>query len=202
MELSQGSKIEKHNKGKDSKWGPKGGVFKKQKFLGKCINCGKQGHKSYDYRLPKRNKSKEAKVVDNISKDVSDINLTAVISKVNLVGSNPKEWWIDTRDIRHVFLDKKMFSTFEPIETGEKGVYGELFHFRNQGLRESGIEDDVREGADSDQCPICACNLKNLVFGSLLNDHGLRLVFESNKFVDPKVACTLGKGMCAMVCGS
>ena len=49
-----------------------------------------------DYRLPKRNKPKEASVIDDISKDVSDIDLTTVISEVNLVGSNPKEWWIDT----------------------------------------------------------------------------------------------------------
>ena len=133
MELGQGSKIEKHNKGKGSKWGPKVGVFKKQKFLGKCFNCGKQGHKYSDYRLPKSNKSKEAKVVDNISKDVFDINLTVVISKVNLVGSNPKEWWIDSRAIRHVFLDKKMFSTFEPIETGEKVFMGNFVTLEIKG---------------------------------------------------------------------
>ena len=33
-------------------------------------------------------------MVDGITKDVSDIDLTVVISEVNLVGSNPKEWWI------------------------------------------------------------------------------------------------------------
>ena len=32
-----------------------------------------------------------ANVVDDISKDVSEIDLTVVISEVNLVGSNPKE---------------------------------------------------------------------------------------------------------------
>ena len=70
MELGQGSKTKNHNKGMSSKLGPKGGVSKKQKFLGKCFNCGKQGHKSSYCRLPKRNKSKEANVVDDISKDV------------------------------------------------------------------------------------------------------------------------------------
>ena len=55
VELGQGSKTKKHNKGKGSKLGPKGGVPKKQKFLGKCFNCGKQGHKSSACRLPKRN---------------------------------------------------------------------------------------------------------------------------------------------------
>ena len=51
----QSSKFKKaNNKGKDTKLGPKGGVSKKQKFLGKCFNCGKQGHKSSNCRLPKR----------------------------------------------------------------------------------------------------------------------------------------------------
>ena len=66
-------------------------MSKKEKFQGKCFNRGKQGHKSSDCRLPKRNKHKEANVVDGITKDVSDIDLTTVISKVNVVGSNPKE---------------------------------------------------------------------------------------------------------------
>ena len=51
-------------------------------------------------------------MVDDITKDVSEIDLTAVISEVNLVGSNPKEWWIDTGATRHVCSDKMMFSTF------------------------------------------------------------------------------------------
>ena len=69
--------------------------LQEEKFPRKCFNCGKKGHKSSSCRLPKRNKPKEANAVDDISKDVSDIDLTIVISEVNLVGSNPKEWWID-----------------------------------------------------------------------------------------------------------
>ena len=42
VEHGQSSKFKKgNNKGKDTKLGPKGGVSKKQKFLGKCFNCGK-----------------------------------------------------------------------------------------------------------------------------------------------------------------
>ena len=63
-------------------------------------------------------------MIDDISKDVSDIDLTAIISEVNLVGSNPKEWWIDTSATRRVCSNKKMFSTFELVETGEKGFMG------------------------------------------------------------------------------
>ena len=55
---------------------------------------------------------------------MSDIDLTTVISKVNLVGSNPKECWIDTSATRHVCSNKKMFSTFEPTEIGKKLFMG------------------------------------------------------------------------------
>ena len=98
------------------------------KFQGKCFNCGKQGHKFVDCKLPKKNKPKEANVINDINKDVFDIDLTTVVFEVNLVGFNPKEWWIDTSATRHVCFDKKMFSTFEPIENGKKSVHGELCH--------------------------------------------------------------------------
>ena len=51
-------------------------------------------------------------MIDNITKDVSDIDLTNVVSEVNLVGYKPKEWWIDIGATRHVFSDKKLFSIF------------------------------------------------------------------------------------------
>ncbi|XP_073024331.1 uncharacterized protein [Primulina eburnea] len=73
--------------------GPKGGVSKK-KFSGKCYNCDGMGHKAYECKKPRRNR--EVNVVENISQEVSNMNLCAVISEFNLVGSNLREWWIDT----------------------------------------------------------------------------------------------------------
>ena len=69
-------------------------------------------------------KPKEANMVYDITKDESDIDFTSVISEVSLVGSNPKEWWIDIGATRHVCSDKKMFSIFETIETGENVFIG------------------------------------------------------------------------------
>ena len=65
VEHGQGSKNKKFNK-TGSKLGPKCGVSKKQKFQGKCFNCDKMGHKSADCKLPKRNRKKEANVVDAV----------------------------------------------------------------------------------------------------------------------------------------
>ena len=119
VEHGQSSKFKKaNNKRKCTKLRPKGGVSKKMKFQGKCLR------KYVDCRLSKRNKPKEANVVNGITKDVSNMDLIAIIYEVNLVGSNPKEWWIDTDATRHVCLYKNMFSTCGPIETREKVSMG------------------------------------------------------------------------------
>ena len=73
-------------------------------------------------------------MVDGITKDVSDIGLTIVIFDLNLVGFNPKEWWINIGATHHVCSDK-MFSTFEPTETGKKVYMGNFptFEIKGQG---------------------------------------------------------------------
>ena len=65
-------------------------------------------------------------MVDDITRDMFDIDLTIIIYEMNLVGSNPKEWWTNNGDNRHVCYDKKMFSTFEPIENGKSCSWGTL----------------------------------------------------------------------------
>ena len=72
-------------------------------------------------------------MIDDILKDVSNINLMVVISEVNLVGSNPKEWWIDTGATHHACSNKKMVSTFKPIETGEKAFMGNFSTLKIKG---------------------------------------------------------------------
>ena len=72
-------------------------------------------------------------MADSITKDVSDIDLTTLIFEVNLVGSNPKEWWIDTSATHHVCSDKKMLSTFELPENGEKVYMGNSTTFEIKG---------------------------------------------------------------------
>ena len=91
VEHGQSSKFKKKtNKGFNL--GPKGGISKKQKFQGKYFNCDKMGHKAADCRLPKKNKNKEAYVMEEITQEDYDLNLSVVVSKVNLIGSNLKEW--------------------------------------------------------------------------------------------------------------
>ena len=56
--------------------------------------------------------------------DVSNMNLSSVVSEVNFIGSNTKEWWVDIGATHHVCSDKKMFSSYQPIDNGEQLFMG------------------------------------------------------------------------------
>ena len=72
----------------------------------------------------KKNHEAHITKLDTISKDVSDINLSAVVFEVNFVGSNLREWWIDTGATRHICSNKVIFTSFEPMAKGEKMFMG------------------------------------------------------------------------------
>ncbi|XP_047317914.1 uncharacterized protein LOC124921318 [Impatiens glandulifera] len=57
---------------------PKGGIY--EKFTGKCFNCNGMGHRSSDCKKWRR--VREA----NLTQGLSDMDLCAMISEVNLVG--------------------------------------------------------------------------------------------------------------------
>uniref|UniRef100_A0A2N9G3P9 CCHC-type domain-containing protein n=1 Tax=Fagus sylvatica TaxID=28930 RepID=A0A2N9G3P9_FAGSY len=171
--------------GQGSNQDTKGGDAKR--FKGKCFICDKPSHRAKD--CSKRNdkgnkKTFQANIskVGTLSKDVSDINLSAVVSEVNLVGDT-KEWWVDTRATRHICSDKKMFSTYHSIEHGEQLFMGNSSTAKVEGKGKvilkmtSGKEltlNDVLHVPDI---------RKNLVSGSLLSKNGLKLVFEFDKFI-------------------
>lgn len=55
------------------------------------------GHQEHDklQRKPYKQPLANFTELEVLSKDISDISLSAVVSEVKLVGSNPKEWWVD-----------------------------------------------------------------------------------------------------------
>ena len=59
------------------------------------------------------------------------MNLSAVISEVNLVGGNTKEWWVDTGATRHVYSEKKMFSTYNPVGNRRKNFHGKFLNLKD-----------------------------------------------------------------------
>ena len=113
---------------------------------------------------------------------------------MNLVGSNPREWWIDTSATRNVCLDKNMFTSFEPIDSGEKFFMGNSTTSEIQG--QGKVISKMTSGKN-----LTLNNVlyvleigKNLVSGSLLNKHGFRMVFEADKVVVSKSRMFVGKG--------
>ena len=100
---------------------------KAKKFKGNCHNCGKKGHKASECRGPKnQNKKKdEANVTecDRLSNDVSEMNLSSVISECNLIG-NTKEWFVDTGATKHICANKWMFSNYKPATQEEQLFMG------------------------------------------------------------------------------
>ena len=74
------------------------------------------------------------KIIVNPVVTQTNINLSAVISKVNLVGGNTKEWWVDTGATRRVCLEKKMFSTYNFMGNGGKIFMGNSSTFKIEGI--------------------------------------------------------------------
>ena len=54
-------------------------------------------------------------MVDNITQDVVGISLFVVVFEVSMVGSNPREWWIDIGPTKHLCSNRGMFTAFELV---------------------------------------------------------------------------------------
>ena len=152
------------------------------------------GHKGADCRLPKNNKNKETYVMEEITQEVDDSNLSTVVSEVNMIGSNPREWWIDTGATRHVCSDKNMFTSFEPIDNREKLFMGNSVTSDIQRQGKVILKMTSRKNLTLNNVLYVTEIRKNLVYGSLLNKHGFRMVFEADKVVVSKPGMFVGKG--------
>ncbi|GKE36110.1 pol polyprotein [Tanacetum coccineum] len=187
-------KNDKKGKGKSEYLAPKAGIVK-QKFQGTCYNCDQPGHRAANCKMPKRVNPRQANMVDeNVDMIAMVSDVCAMISEVNLVGTNNSGWWIDTGATRHVCADKSMFHSFRAVDNGQKLYMG------NSATADIKGEGDVILKMTSEK-ELKLTNVlyvpeirKNLVSGWLLNKFGFCLVFESNKFVLSKNQMYVGKG--------
>ncbi|KAF3623284.1 hypothetical protein FXO38_30828 [Capsicum annuum] len=77
----------------------------------------KIGHKSKDYRAPKKGKKKDQANFVESKKEMDD--LCAILSECNLVG-NSRELWINSGATRHVCANKDLFAVFALAQVEEK----------------------------------------------------------------------------------
>ena len=101
---------------------------------------------------------------------------------------------MDTRATRHVCLEKKMFSTYNPVGNG-----GKIFMENSSTSKIKGIGKVVLKMTTGKfltlKDVLHMLNIqKNLVSGSLLSKNGFKLVFESDKFSLFKSGMYVGKG--------
>ena len=168
-----------------------------KKFQGKCYVCNKQGHRAKDCHSRKeqgnpKKKRPQAKVTE--VDDVSDMNLSVVVSEVNFIGSNTKEWWVDTGATRHVCSDKKMFSSYQTIDNGEQLFMGNSSSSKVEGQGKVVLKmTSGKELTLNDVLHVPEIR-KNLVSGSLLSKKGFKLVFVSDNFILTKNGMYVGKG--------
>nr|GEY56244.1 uncharacterized protein [Tanacetum cinerariifolium] len=88
--------------------------------------------------MPKRVTSRQANMVnDNVDMIAMVFDAIAMISKVNLVGSNNSDWWVDIEAIRYVCDDKSMFHSFRVVDNGDK------LHMGNYATADIKGEEDV-----------------------------------------------------------
>ncbi|GKA37244.1 pol polyprotein [Tanacetum coccineum] len=86
---------------------------------------GRLSHRAANCKIQKRVNLRQANMVnDNVDIIVMVSDVIAMISEVNLVGSNNSGWWVDTGATRHVCADKSMFHSFRAVDNGEKLYMG------------------------------------------------------------------------------
>lgn len=89
------------------------------------------GHKYVDCKFPRRNINKEPNIIEGIAQDVSDINLSVVISEVNLLGSNLKEWWTWVLLVTFALI-KVCYSLFNILKMERKCTCGIIIPLKSR----------------------------------------------------------------------
>ncbi|KAL6982051.1 hypothetical protein U1Q18_052698 [Sarracenia purpurea var. burkii] len=188
------SRSDKRDGQKKDNLRPRGRIAKKQKekFQGKCFNCDKFGHRASECKKPK-NPQAQAHMAEAAA-DAMHIDLSAMVSEVNLIGSNPQEWWIDTGATRHVCCDRLMFSTLELVTHGQKLYMGNSATSDVLGQGQVILKMTSGKELTLNNVLYVPDIRKNLISGSLLSKHGFRMVFEADRVTLTKAGLYVGKG--------
>ncbi|XP_074378329.1 uncharacterized protein LOC141719863 [Apium graveolens] len=194
VEYGGPSKKSKDGKGDKRKF--KGNYnFSNKKPTMACWKCGKPGHFKKDFRVGKV-KQKKQNAGQSGSKDLekqqgqiliqnynSCQNYVSLISEIFYVQDDNVAWWIDSGATRHVCKDLRWFIDFQPIEDGSILKMGNGATEPIKGLG------NVKLVFSSGKCKLLNNVLyvpgirKYLLSGVVLNNHGYKQVYESDKYI-------------------
>lgn len=86
----------------------------------------------------------------------SVMRFTAMVSEVNLMGSNPKEWWVDTGAASYISSNHKMLTNFQAAIDGEQLLMGNSLTTKVKGQGKSGPKNDFGKRVETNQYLVCA----------------------------------------------
>ncbi|XP_077234740.1 uncharacterized protein LOC143876948 [Tasmannia lanceolata] len=124
--------------------------------------------------------------------------LITVDSEVNMV-FNVSDWWVDTGATIHVCCDISAFVTYHQVDESEMLFMGNSSTAKVMGKGKVDLKLTSGKIVTLHQVLYVPEVRKNLISGYLLNKHGYKLVFESDKFILTKGGMFVGKGY---ACGS
>ncbi|KAA0066206.1 pol polyprotein [Cucumis melo var. makuwa] len=136
------------------------------------------GHQSKDCRKPKNFQKKHIQAhiteVDEVSDDIADIDLCAVISECNMVDDS-KEWWVDTGATRHICANKNMFTSYMSVSNGEKLFMGNSSTSKVEGQGKVILKMTSGKELTLNNVLHVPDIRMNLISGSLLSKNGFKL---------------------------
>ncbi|KAL0317130.1 UNVERIFIED_CONTAM: hypothetical protein Sangu_2127300, partial [Sesamum angustifolium] len=175
----------------------KGNDGKIQKTKVTCYCCGKLGHKAYqcfqrkDQQKPNYKPPSQPRPQINLTEQEEVI--AAVVVEANLM-ENKIDWILDTGASKHFCSNKELFQDFEEARDGECVFMGNSTTAGVLGKGKIFLKLTSGKTLALIDVLYVPSLRRNLIFGSLLNKAGLKIVLEANKVIITKNGDFVGKG--------
>ncbi|CDY56387.1 BnaCnng30200D [Brassica napus] len=126
--------------------------------------------------------------------NLTENDMCAMVTEVNTIENNSKNWWYDTGATTHICIDKDMFSTYQKCNDKQRLLMSNTGSSVIEGCGEVKLALTFGQEIILINVKYVPDMRKNLISGSLLSKAGFVVTFESDKFVLKKNDIFLGKG--------
>ena len=171
------------------------GKTQNKKIKGACYHCGKPGHMKRDCRFLKNGKNfqPQRETTNGGGNNENTKRFIGMISEINTL-DDENGWWVDSGATRHVCKDKTLFTKLDETNNGEVLYMGNAATALVKGKGTIDLKLTSGNTLSLQDVSFVPEVRRNLISGSMLNKHGFKLVFESNKLVLTKGGTFVGKG--------